>query len=479
MRQLLPRNVDLWDLLSRSWCQYLATTWAVRLVDSLILLMASQLALVARFDSFDEFSSYGVYAVLLGLLLAANIFPYLGLYDRRTLFGTRTILRLGPAWGLVILVLIAIGYATQTAGDVSRIWVVLWFGFGAARLIAWRCAIAWINRWSAEAAGPCRRVAVLGSGSTANNAVNRIYEGHVRDCILLGLFGDDAAATTLPWPRLGNIDCLVAHCRAGLVDEIVIADDGSDPVRIGRWLDVLRQLPVDVTVVPTFGGRYVPLRNIRRLGQLDGISVAERPLSGAKGLAKRVMDIVVALAVIILAAPLMLLVALAIKLDSRGPVFFRQTRFGFNDEKIEVLKFRTMRVHGSPATVGELRQATRDDPRVTRVGRLLRRSSLDEFPQFFQVLSGKMSVVGPRPHAVLHHHQYVDLIASYNSRHRVKPGITGWAQVNGWRGETTTMDMMEKRVEYDIDYIENWSIFLDLSIIFKTVIVGMVGKNAY
>lgn len=479
MRQSLSINVDQDKFSISKVRDFFSTVSSIRVVDSLILFITSQLALLARFDNRGEPSHYIGYAVLLGLLLAANIFMTFGLYNRRTIFAARTILRIGPAWGLSILVLIAVGFGTQTAGDVSRIWVTLWFGFGLAGLIAWRCAVAWINGWSTEAAGPSRRIAVLGNCAAAKNVGERLVADRTRTCRLVGLFGDEASADGIPWLRRGDVDDLVAYCRADLLDEVVIAADGSDPGRTGQWLDTVRQLPVSVSVVPAIADRYVPLRGIRRLGQLDVISVAEPPLVGGSRFAKRLEDVVVSLFVIIVMAPLMLLLAIAIKLDSRGPVFFRQTRYGFNDELIEVLKFRTMGVSDSPSPASELRQATRDDPRVTRVGRWLRRSSLDELPQFWHVLTGKMSVVGPRPHAVYHHHKYIRLIDGYSSRHRVKPGITGWAQINGLRGETTTVDMMKKRVEYDLFYVENWTLELDFMILLRTVLTGMWSKNAY
>jgi len=210
------------------------------------------------------------------------------------------------------------------------------------------------------------------------------------------------------------------------------------------------------------------------------LTLFDRPISGWSSVFKRIEDQVIALAAIAFMAPLMLVVAAAIKLDSRGPIFFKQRRFGFNDRLIEVWKFRTMRVECTDADAAE--QTTRRDPRVTRIGRFLRKSSLDELPQLFNVLRGDMSIVGPRPHAVATRAEgrlFQDVVDRYAARHRVRPGITGWAQVNGWRGETDTIDKIRTRVEYDLYYIDNWSVWFDLYIILKTFTAIFRTGNAY
>jgi Undecaprenyl-phosphate glucose phosphotransferase len=207
------------------------------------------------------------------------------------------------------------------------------------------------------------------------------------------------------------------------------------------------------------------------------LNVFEKPLAGWNYIVKIIEDRVLAAGILVLIMPLLLLLSALIKLDSRGPVLFRQKRYGFNNEVIEVFKFRTMYVDRCEDQL--VAQATKYDPRVTRVGRILRRTSLDELPQFLNVLSGTMSIVGPRPHAVAHNEQYSRLIDEYLARHRVKPGITGWAQVNGLRGETETLDKMEQRVRYDLYYIENWSLLFDIRIILRTLFVGFSHPNAY
>ncbi len=465
--------------LTRAIWLHLGTPSLLRAVDVLILLLASIVAMWARFERLDEFSTFGPYAILTGLLLAVNILPLFRVYRPAMLFGLPAMLRVAAAWGMVILILIAVGYATGTAADISRIWVALWLGFGVVGLVGWRGICRWLNDGSVAAAGPGRSIAVLGSGLLAAKMAGELRLNSDRRCRLFGVFGEPHEAATPGSISGRSVDDLITHCRARRVDEIVIAADGSDPERLTSWISRLRQLPVDIAILPAVTDGVAPLREIRQLGSLQVIGIAERPLGGSKGLLKRAVDIVTASLVIVLTAPLSALIAIAIKLDSRGPVFFRQTRYGFNDELIEVLKFRTMRVDQPAERTGELRQASHADPRITRVGSLLRRSSLDELPQFLQALTGSMSVVGPRPHAVAHHHKYSNLIHSYQARHRVKPGITGWAQVHGWRGETSTLYMMQQRVEHDLYYIDNWSIWLDLKIIFLTIFSSKAHKNAY
>lgn len=216
-----------------------------------------------------------------------------------------------------------------------------------------------------------------------------------------------------------------------------------------------------------------------RTEEINGVPVVplyESPLSGINMVFKRLEDIIVSLSILIVISPVLLIIACAVKFTSPGPVIFRQIRYGMDGKSIKVWKFRSMTVMENDNNVT---QATKHDLRVTKVGKFLRRTSLDELPQFFNVLFGQMSVVGPRPHAVSHNEQYRTLIKGYMLRHKVKPGITGLAQVNGWRGETDTLDKMQKRVEYDLLYIRNWSIWLDLKIIFLTIFKGFVNKSAY
>jgi len=255
----------------------------------------------------------------------------------------------------------------------------------------------------------------------------------------------------------------------------------NDDRRLVEVIELLKELPVNVYISTDLIGYRLSVRPTQ--GQLTGLPVFEvvtRPLSGWNSLVKQIEDYVLASLIVIALAPLLALIALAIRLDSPGPVFFMQRRLGFNNREFKIYKFRTMHHRERPdAPEVHVPQATRDDSRVTRVGRILRRTSLDELPQLFNVLDGTMSLVGPRPHAVAHNVDYGSRIRGYFARHKVKPGITGWAQVNGLRGETDTVEKMEARVAHDIHYVENWSLALDIKILAMTFFIVLFQRNAY
>ena len=259
-------------------------------------------------------------------------------------------------------------------------------------------------------------------------------------------------------------------------DQVWIALPLAHEARIREITRLLEDSTVSLNFVPDIFVHSLLNYSIDELAGLPVVNLRSSPVTGAAHALKLSEDILVASLAIVLTAPLMAAIAMAIKLEGRGPVLFKQRRYGINGDEIIMWKFRTMSVLEDGAQVP---QARRGDPRVTRIGAFLRRTSLDELPQFFNVLQGKMSVVGPRPHAVAHNEQYRKLIDRYMLRHQVKPGITGWAQVNGWRGETEKLEKMENRVKFDLEYISNWSIWLDLRIIVLTLCKGLVGKSAY
>lgn len=242
------------------------------------------------------------------------------------------------------------------------------------------------------------------------------------------------------------------------------------------FLNEFSDTTVDVFLVPDLFSYSAHISQLRMFGNIQTISIFTSPFDGEGAVLKRIEDIILGLFFTLLSLPAMLIVAIGIKLTSPGPVLFKQNRYGLNGKQIQVWKFRTMRVMENSAVVT---QATRNDPRITKFGAFLRKTSLDELPQFINVLQGRMSIVGPRPHAVAHNEQYRVLVENYMIRHKVKPGITGLAQINGFRGETDTLDKMEKRIQFDLQYIQSWSLLLDLKIIFLTFFRGFVGKNAF
>lgn len=276
--------------------------------------------------------------------------------------------------------------------------------------------------------------------------------------------------------REGNSRDLLALAKSGEVDEIYIALPMIAQQRIRNFLDEFSDSTVDVFLVPDLLSYSAHISQLRMFGNIQTISIFTSPFEDEGAIIKRIEDIILGVIFTLGSLPLMLFAAIGIKLTSPGPILFKQSRYGLNGKEIKIWKFRSMNVMENSSVVT---QATRGDPRVTRFGAFLRKTSLDELPQFFNVLQGTMSIVGPRPHAVAHNEEYRKLVENYMIRHKVKPGITGLAQVNGYRGETDTLDKMEKRVLYDLEYIKSWSLFLDLKIVFLTFFRGFVGKNAF
>ncbi|MGM3161101.1 undecaprenyl-phosphate glucose phosphotransferase [Dickeya undicola] len=275
---------------------------------------------------------------------------------------------------------------------------------------------------------------------------------------------------------LGDVDELIRLARKGDLDKIYVSFSLQEAELINHLMSALTDTTCTVMLVPDILAFNVLQSRSDIINGIPVVSLYDSPMSGVNRLLKRLEDIVTASIITVLISPLLLGIALLVKLTSKGPVIFRQRRYGMDGKAIEVWKFRSMTVMENGDTVI---QASKDDKRVTPVGAFLRRTSLDELPQFINVIRGEMSIVGPRPHAVAHNEQYRKLIKGYMLRHKMKPGITGWAQINGWRGETDTLEKMEKRVEYDLFYIENWSVWLDIKIIFLTIFKGFVSKSAY
>ena len=297
---------------------------------------------------------------------------------------------------------------------------------------------------------------------------------------LVGFF-DDRTPDRLPElpgreQLLGSIDDAIARARTGDVDVIYMALPMRAEARVQQLLRQLADSTASVYMVPDFFVFDLLHGRWSSLGDLPVISIFETPFYGVDGALKRVEDMVLGTLAVLVASPVMIVTAILIKLTSPGPVFFKQRRYGLNGEVIEVLKFRSMRVMENGAKVT---QATKEDPRITPIGKIMRRTSIDELPQLFHVVTGKMSLVGPRPHAVAHNEEYRKRIQGYMLRHKVKPGLTGWAQVNGWRGETDTLEKMEKRIEHDLEYIRRWGLMFDVWIIFLTVFGRKVRQNAY
>jgi len=456
----------------------------VRALDSMVVLLSAAVAYGIYLSARD--ASAGQYVAVAGMaiLLQANLFHVSKLYTFNEFSNlSYQIARLTAGWLAVFFLLLAIAFLTKTSDHYSRGWVLIWFTSGLGTLLASRIWLfLQLRRWTLTGR-LTRNVAIIGAGEHGRRLLQRLNKEAQREMRVVGVF-DDRLARRGRVPEVlegcgvcGSVDDLVQFARDHHVDEIVVALPWSAESRLLDIMRKLRALPVDVKLSMDLIGDSLPRVSVGMLGAVPVVNFLEKPLSDWKLLAKAIEDRVLGALILLFLAPLMLVIALLIKLDSRGPVFFRQKRFGLNNQEIEVWKFRTMRPESaSDATVP---QAARNDPRVTLIGSLLRRSSLDELPQIFNVLRGDMSLVGPRPHAVPHNQQFATIVDEYAARHRVKPGITGWAQINGWRGETDTVEKIRKRVEHDIHYIDNWSIRFDLRILFMTPLVVLRGENAY
>jgi Undecaprenyl-phosphate glucose phosphotransferase len=413
--------------------------------------------------------------------LTLSVFHYAGLYNFNTIVAWPSRMRqMVVLSALVMLVLAALAVALKISDQFSRAWFFSSFVFSAMAIFVSRGIHKAAIRRLARAGTLVRNMAIVGASGQARHLVHRLRQQDAPWKRIIGIFDDRRTRISREidgFPVLGSLDDLVGYVRRGQIQDVVITLPWSADARLIDIVGKLRALPVHVYLGSDLIGYHFPRHREQFIDGIPVTEIASAPLTGWSGLIKQIEDKIVASLLAVMLSPLMIGLALAIRLDSPGPVLFRQKRYGFNNEVIVVYKFRSM-YHNRPPELG-VPQAKKRDPRVTRVGRILRRTSLDELPQLINVLKGDMSLIGPRPHAVEHNEQYAKLIGGYHGRHKVKPGITGWAQVNGFRGETDTVDKMRMRVEHDIHYIENWSVWFDLKILVMTAFIGWTSKNAY
>lgn len=365
---------------------------------------------------------------------------------------------------------------------IDPIWLLSWAALSAVALIAGRALLAMVvvndpNQRFAP------RTVVIGGGANGGRLIQFLHRRNDRSLRMLGFVDDrysriGAEMGTLPF--LGAIDEVFGLIRRGAVDQVIVALPWSAEERMLGMLRQLSEYPVHVRLAPDLISYHFPGRTVTDVGGVPLVHLVDRPISGWAHVFKRAEDLVLASIALLLLSPVLGAIALAVKLDSPGPVLFRQRRVGFNNRAFEMLKFRSMYHDRSEHVIRQ--QASRDDPRVTRVGGILRRLSLDELPQIINVLRGDMSIVGPRPHAPgtrAAGRPFEDVVGRYAARHRVKPGITGLAQVRGYRGETETEDKLIKRIDSDLEYIERWSFWLDIAIIVRTAFSVLRMKNAW
>lgn len=417
-----------------------------------------------------------VWPSILTVVLLAYLNLRSGLYgmERLSRFATCS----GAAIGNLLLsfgAIALVGLAVGTDEAFPHMWFGLWLATSAVLVLTARALAARVLASPSVKGAISRRVAVFGTGGPLRKATAALG-GADSGTRLSGVFGpepldgEDASER-----RDGGLAELIDHAHSHQLDTVVIALPLSQHRHVPDVVAALGGLPTEIKLMADIGEQAVPLHGVSSLARVQCIDLQQKPLSGWGRFLKAAEDYTIAALATALLLPLLLIVAAAIKLDSPGPVIFRQRRHGLNNRVITVFKFRTMHVlpENEP-----FRQATRNDDRVTRIGRFLRRTSIDELPQLFNVLRGDMSIVGPRPHAVEMNAAYAKALPLYNTRHRVKPGITGWAQVNDFRGPTLTLDDMRKRLDHDLYYIENWSLMFDLSIIAATPFIGLTHKNA-
>ncbi len=382
-------------------------------------------------------------------------------------------------WITIAALLLFFGYASHYLGvfDTDEIKMWLWLA-PLSQLVAHLGFRATLPLLGGLQGGP-KHAIIAGMNNQGLALADRIRESRYTPTKVLGFF-DDRIDHRIPhrieFPLLGTLNELPQYVKDHNVDRIYLSLPMATQPRILRILDDLRDTTASIYFVPdTFVTDLIQGR-MDSIGGTPVVAVCETPFTGVNGLIKRISDIVLASLILVMLLPIMLAIGIAVKLGSPGPMIFKQRRYGLGGEEIIVYKFRSMKVCEDG---GNIQQARQGDQRITPLGAFLRRTSLDELPQFINVLQGRMSIVGPRPHAVAHNEMYRKLVTSYMVRHKVKPGITGWAQVNGYRGETETVDKMQKRIDYDLEYLRNWSLRLDIDIILKTVLVVLKDKNAY
>jgi putative colanic acid biosynthesis UDP-glucose lipid carrier transferase len=447
-----------------------------RVLDPLIIMGALYFATML-FDV--PFTGFSLVLVVLVFFIATTVFervdPYrtwrsgrLGAYSRDIIVG----------WVITVIALLTIGFSSGLERYYDARVLLTWF-ISTPFLLLFSHLAARRLVSSPSNDSEVRSALIVGANDVGMRFASIVERNPNLLMAVRGFFDDrteDRRPPNMQYPMLGKMTEIAAYVREHNIKMIFISQPISAQPRIRKLLDDLQDTTASVYFLPDIYVFDLMQARFDNVGGMPVVAICETPFTGFNSMVKRTSDIVLAAAIQLMLLPVMLMIAVAVKVTSPGPVIFRQRRYGLYGEEIIVYKFRSMTVSEDGDRVV---QATKNDQRVTRVGAFLRRSSLDELPQFINVLQGRMSIVGPRPHAVAHNEQYRKLIKGYMLRHKAKPGITGWAQVNGLRGETETLDKMEARIRYDLDYLRNWSLWLDLWIVLRTVAVVLKRENAH
>jgi Undecaprenyl-phosphate glucose phosphotransferase len=456
---------------------------AARLLEGLAVVVVGLLGIWLTYAEFDlrPLDEY-VRVAWLSAIVYALVAELTGCYDIDTRFSLRQgWTRVLTAWIGSCVAMLTLAFFLKASESFSRGWTVFWFVSVAVTLTLIRGGETVALRMLKRRGVFNERVAILGSNPQGRRLASYIASNSLLTIDLVGCYDDHAMIDEGGCaPLRGGVPQLLADIRAGRVDQVIVAMPFSNDEELQNVVGQLAMLPVLIRLAPDLSSFTMAGQSMVMLGDLPLMTVFERPINGVDQVIKRAEDLLIGSIILFFAAPFLAIVALAIKLDSPGPVFFKQEREGFNHRRFRIWKFRSMRT--DMLQYDEVRQAQKGDPRVTRIGRILRATSIDEVPQLINVVVGNMSLVGPRPHApstkvagVL----FSEATQKYAARHRVKPGMTGWAQVNGWRGETDTDEKLLKRVEFDLFYIDHWSVGFDLYIMARTVAAVLFPKSAY
>ncbi len=434
----------------------------LRLLDLSVLLISCILSFLVYFNHLHPPSNY-IYLLLIVLFFSVPLFPYFPLYrtwrgeslfdEFKAYFLALSMLFLSTALLLFLL---------KEGSHYSRLWLVLWYGLALVIGIFARLALRMMLRKLRAKGYNQKNIVIIGDDNLGRKVIDTLSQADWAGFHIKAVFSDGKK--------------LSEYVKTESIDDVWIALPLKQEDKVKQILKELMDTTVNIRLVPDIFGFSLLNHSITEIAGLPVIELTSSPMNTGNSVIKWIEDKVLASLILILISPLMLLVAIGVKMSSSGPVFFRQRRYGLSGESIWVWKFRSMTVCEDDAA---FKQATANDKRVTKFGAFIRRTSLDELPQFINVLQGQMSIVGPRPHPVKLNEEFRQLIPKYMLRHIVKPGITGWAQINGYRGETETLEKMEQRIAYDLYYIDNWSLWLDLKIIFLTVFKGFIDKNAY
>ncbi|GAA0783087.1 undecaprenyl-phosphate glucose phosphotransferase [Roseibium denhamense] len=456
----------------------------LRLVDVSIIII-SALAAVLTLPEITSISWPHGFAVGLAVLFALAFFQAADVYQVPVMRqGLAQLGRVAAGWTLVFAMFAVLRTTTGIGMQFSESWIGAWYAISLTalclnRLVVYQLVRHWMKTGRLE-----RRAIIVGGGTAAQELIHDLEAQADNDIRICGIFddrsNDRSPAVVAGYPKLGDISALVEFARLARIDMLIVCIPLRAENRVLELLKKLWVLPVDIRLSAHTDKVRFRNRGATFIGTVPFVDVVDKPIADWDMVAKRVFDLVFASLAIVGLFPLMIAAAIAVRLDSKGPVLFRQRRYGFNNEIIEILKFRSMYTDMCDADAKKV--VTKGDPRVTRVGRFIRKTSIDELPQLFNVLAGSLSLVGPRPHAVNAHTNnkaWDDVVDGYFARHKVKPGVTGWAQINGWRGEVDTPEKIQKRVECDVYYIENWSVLFDLKILFLTPFRLLNTENAY